>query len=111
MIPPSNHNKCTMIDDLDCSAVRVGNDNDMEMISINNACRPIRTRSLTRRDETSGDALEEYKDSILSTSAVGSCVEDTRSRKEVDEVNVFLQEDVMRVKVASVSGAYEPEIF
>ena len=66
---------------------------------------------MTRRDETSGDALEEYKDAILSTSAVGSCVEDTRSGKEVDDVNIFLEEDVMRVQVASVSGAYDPEIF
>ena len=111
LIPPSNHNKRTLIDDLDCSAVRAGKDNDMEMISIDNACRPIGTRSLTRRDETFGDSLEEYKDAILSISAVGSCVEDTRSGKEVDEVNIFLEEDAMRVKVASVSGTYDPEIF
>ena len=58
-----------------------------------------------KRDELSCDALEEYKDAILSTSAIGSCVEDTRSGKEVDEVNIFLEEDVMRVQVASVSGA------
>ena len=95
MIPPSNHNKRTLIDYLDCSEVRDGNNNDMEMISINNACRPIGTRSVIRRDEMSGDALEEYKDAILSTSAVGSCVEDTRSGKEVNEVNAFLEEDVM----------------
>ena len=31
--------------------------------------------------------------------------------KEVNEVNIFLEEDVMRVQVASVSGAYKPEIF
>ena len=90
MIPHSNHNNLTLINDLDCSAVRAGNDNDMDIISIDNACRPIGTRSVTRRDETSGDALEEYKDAILRTSTVGSCVEDTRSGKEVDEVNVFL---------------------
>ena len=83
----------------------------MEMISIDNACRPFRTRSVTRRDETSGDALEEYKDAILSTSTVGECVEDTRSGKEVDEVNILLEEDVMRVQVASVSGEYDPDIF
>ena len=105
MIPPSNYNKRTLIDDLDCSAVRDGNNNNMEMISIDNACRPIGTRSVTRQDETSGDALEEYKDSILSSSAVGSCVEDTRYGKEVNEVNVFLEEDAMRLHVASVSGA------
>ena len=58
MIPPSNHNKRTLINDLDCSAVRAGNDNDMEMISIDNACRPTGTQSVTRRDETSGDALQ-----------------------------------------------------
>ena len=51
MIPPSNHNKRTLIDDLDCSVDRAGNDNDMEMISIDNACWPIRTRLVTRRDE------------------------------------------------------------
>ena len=83
----------------------------MEMISIDNACRPIGTRSVTRRDETSGDVLEEYKDAILSTSAVGSCVEDTRSGEKVNEVNVFLEEDVMRLQVALASGAYDPEIF
>ena len=33
------------------------------------------------------------------------------SGKEVDDVNVFLEEDVMRVQVALVSGAYDPEIF
>ena len=66
---------------------------------------------MTRRDETSGDALEKYKDAILSTSAVGSCVEDTRSGKEFDEVNIFLEEDAMRLQVASVSGEYNPEIF
>ena len=66
---------------------------------------------MTRRDETSGDALEKYKDAILITSTVGSCVEDTRSGKEVDEVNIFLEKYVMRVHSASVSGAYEPEIF
>ena len=111
MIPTSKHNKRTLIDDLDCSAVRAGNDNEMEMTSIDNACRPIGTRAVTMRDETSGYALEEYKDNILSISAVGSCVQDTRSGKEVDEVNIFLEGDVMRVQVASVSGAYEPEIF
>ena len=42
---------------------------------------------------------------------VGSCVEDTRSGEKVDEVNVLLEEDVMRVQVASSSGAYDPEIF
>ena len=83
----------------------------MEMTSFDNACRPIGTQSVTRRDETSGDAMEEYKDAILSTSAVGSCVEDTRSEKEVDEVNIFLEADEMRVQVASVSGTYDPEIF
>ena len=108
MIPPSNHNKRTLIDDLDCSAVRAGNDNDMEMISIDNACRPIGTLSVTRRDETSGDALEEYDDAILSTSVVGSCVEETRSGKEVDELNIFLEEYAMRVHVDLVSGAYDP---
>ena len=41
MIPPSNHNKLTLIDDLDCSEFRTGNDNNMEMISIDNACQPI----------------------------------------------------------------------
>ena len=111
IIPPSNHNKRTLIDDLDCSAVKAGNENYKEMISIDNACWPIRTRLVTRRDETSGDDLKEYKDAILSTSAFGSCVEDTRSGKEVDEVNIFLEEDVMKVQVASVSGAYDPEIF
>ena len=79
MIPPSKHNKRTLIDDLDCSAVRAGNDNDMEMISIDNDCRPNRTWSVTRRDETSGDALEEYMDAILSTSGVGFCAENTKS--------------------------------
>ena len=59
---------------------------------------------------TFGDSLEEYKDAILSISAVGSCVEDTRSGKEVNEVNVFLEEDVMRLQVALVSSAYDPEI-
>ena len=54
---------------------------------------------------------EEYKDAILSTSVVGSCVEDTRSGEKVDQVNVFLEEDEMRVQVASASGAYDPEIF
>ena len=58
MIPSSNYNKRTLVDDLDCSAVGAGSDNDMEMISIDNACRPIRTQSVTQRDETSGDALE-----------------------------------------------------
>ena len=111
MIPPSNYNNHTLVDDLDCSAVSTGNDNDMEMISIDNACRTIGTQSVTRRDETSGDALEEYKDAIPSTSAVGSCVEDTRSGKEVDEVDIFLEEDVMILQVALVSGAYDPEIF
>ena len=66
---------------------------------------------MTRRDETSGDALEEYKDAILSTSAVGSCVEETRSGEKVYGVNVFLEEYAMRVQVASASGAYDPEIF
>ena len=111
MIPPSNHNKRKLINDLDCSAVRDGNDNDMEMISIDNACRSIGTRLVTSRDEMYDDSLEEYKDAIISTSAVGSCVEDTRSGKEVDEVNIFLEEDAMRVQFASISGAYDPEIF
>ena len=31
--------------------------------------------------------------------------------KEVDEANIFLEEDSMRVQVALVSGAYDPEIF
>ena len=43
MIPPSNNNKRTLVDDLDCSAVRTGNNNDMKMICIDNACRPNRT--------------------------------------------------------------------
>ena len=60
-----------------------------------NACRPNRTRSVTRWDKTSGDALEEYTDAILITSAVGSCVENTRSGEKVNEINVFLEEDVM----------------
>ena len=89
-IPTSNCNNPTLVDDLDCSVVGAGNDNDMEMISIDNTCRPIGTRSVTWRDETYGDALEEYKDVIISTSAVGSCVEDTRSGKEVDEVEMSL---------------------
>ena len=63
----------------------------METISIDNDCRPNRTRLVTRWDETSGDAPEEYMDAILSTSAVGSCVEDTRSVKEVDEVNSIFE--------------------
>ena len=46
---------------------------------------------MNRRDETSGDVLEEYKDAILSTSTVGSCVEDTRSGEEVYEVKIFLE--------------------
>ena len=66
---------------------------------------------MTRRDETSGDALEEYKYDIRSTSAVGSCVEDTRSGEKVNKVNVSLEEDAMRIQVASVSGAYDPESF
>ena len=111
IIPPSNYNKRTLVDDLDYSSIRAGNDNDMETISIDNACRPNGTRSVTRRDETSGDALEEYKDAILSTSMFGSCVEDTSSGEKVDEVNVFLEEDAMRVQVALASGAYDPEIF
>ena len=111
MIPPSNYNKRTLVDDLECSAVRAGRDNDMEKISIHNACRPNGTRSVTRRYETSGDALEEYKDTILSISVVGSCVEDTRSGEKFYEVNVFLEEYEMRVQVASASGAYNPEIF
>ena len=48
---------------------------------------------------------------ILSTSAVESCVENTRSREKVDEFNVFLEKDVMRVQIASASGSYNPEIF
>ena len=75
MIPPLNYTKRTLVDDLDCSAVGDGNDNDMETISIDNACRPNRTRSVTRQDETSSNALEECMDAILSTSAVGSCVD------------------------------------
>ena len=63
----------------------------MDMISIDNACRTNGTLSVTRRDETSGDALEEYRDASISTSAVGSFVEDTRSGKEVNEVNAFLE--------------------
>ena len=92
MILPSNYNKRTLVEDLECSAVGAGSDNDMEMISIDNACQPNGTRLVTRQDKTSGDALEEYKDAILSTSVVGSCVEDTRSIEKVDEVNVFLEE-------------------
>ena len=42
---------------------------------------------------------------------VGSCVEDTRYGEKVNEVNVFLEEDAMRVQVSSSSGAYKPEIF
>ena len=57
MIPPSNYNKHTLVDDLDCSAVGDGNGNDMETTSIDNACRPNGTRLMTWRDETSGDAL------------------------------------------------------
>ena len=34
MIPPSNNNKSTLVDDLECSTVRAGSDNDMETISI-----------------------------------------------------------------------------
>ena len=63
----------------------------MEMIYIDNDCQPIGTGLVTRRDETSGDNLEEYKDAILSTSTVGSCVEDTRSGEEVYEVKIFLE--------------------
>ena len=66
---------------------------------------------MTRRDKTSGDALEEYINAILSTSAVGSCVEIIRSGEKVDKVNVFLEEYVMRLQVASASVAYDPEIF
>ena len=66
---------------------------------------------MTRQDKTSGDALEEYMDAILSTSAVGSCVENTKSGEKVDKVKVLLEEDVMRVQAALVSGAYDPEIF
>ena len=73
MIPPSNHNKRTLIDDLDCSAVRARNYNEMDMIYIDNACLPIVTCSVTRPVETSGDALKEYKYAIISTCAVGSC--------------------------------------
>ena len=40
MIPPLNYNKRTLVDDLECSAVGVGSNNDMETISIDNACRP-----------------------------------------------------------------------
>ena len=54
---------------------------------------------MTRRDKTSGDALEEQMDAIIGTSAVGSCIEDTRSGEEVDKVNVFLEEDAMRLQV------------
>ena len=50
---------------------------------------------MNRRDKTSGDALKEYMDAILSTYAVGSCVEDNRSGEKVDEVNVFLEEYAM----------------
>ena len=71
MIPTSNYSKRTLVDDLECSAVGAGNNNYMDTISIDNACRLIRTRSVTRRDETSCDALEEYMDATLSTSAVG----------------------------------------
>ena len=42
---------------------------------------------------------------------VGSCVEDTRSGENVDKVNVFLEEDAIRVQVALASGEYDPEIF
>ena len=70
-----------LVDDLDCSAVGAGNDSDMETIFIDNACRPNGTRSVTRWDETSGDALEEYMDAILSNSAVGSFVEETNQEK------------------------------
>ena len=66
---------------------------------------------MTRQDKTSGDALEEYKDGIISTYAVESCVEDTKSGEKFNEVNVFLEEYVMRVQVASASSAYDPEIF
>ena len=66
---------------------------------------------MTWRDETYGDAMEESMDTILRNSAVGSCVEDTRSGEEIKEVNVFLEEDTMRVQVASASGTYDPEIF
>ena len=38
-------------------------------------------------------------------------VEDTRSVEEVNEVNVFFEEDVMQVQVASARGTYDPEIF
>ena len=50
-------------------------------------------------------------EAIISTSEVGQCVEDTRYEEKVDEVNIFLEEDAMRVQVDSVSGAYGPEIF
>ena len=50
-------------------------------------------------------------DAILITYAFGSFVEETRSVEEVYEVNVFLEEDVMLLQVASASGTYEPEIF
>ena len=111
MIPTSNYNKRTLVYDLACSAVGAGSDNYMEKIFIDNACWPNGNLSVTRRGETSGDALEEYMDAILRTSAVGSCVEDTKSGENVDEVNVFLEEDVMRVQVASARGAYDLEIF
>ena len=63
---------------------------------------------MTRQDKTSGDALEEYKDAILITYVVGSCVDDTRSGEKFNKVNVLLEEYVMRVQVASASGAYDP---
>ena len=107
IIPPSNYNNHTLVDVLDCLAVRAGNDNYIETISIDNACRPNGTRSMTRQDKT----MEEYMNDILSTSAVGSCVEDTRSEENFDEVNVFLEEDAMQLHVASASSAYNPEIF
>ena len=44
MIPPSNYNKRTLVDDLDCSSVGAGNDNDMETISIDSVCRPNETQ-------------------------------------------------------------------
>ena len=34
ILPPSNYNKRTLVDDLDCSAVGAGNNNYMETISI-----------------------------------------------------------------------------
>ena len=83
----------------------------MDKISIDNACQPNGTRLVTRRDKTSGDALEEYMDAILSISEFGSCLEDTRSGENFDEVNVFLEEDFMQVQFALASGAYDPEIF